>query len=155
MSLLDELQTGPLAEALAPLIVTGDDGAIAELLNAPYTNITGSISRALFAIWCAQTGMRSAIRDHGLNAASPLRSIAISLEDFLGGAAETLDFAMSENQTMLAAWVQAGGCTQAQADSLIALCQVPVSRAEQVVGRAVTDLEIRKLIWNNDGTRNI
>ncbi len=146
MTLLAELQSGPLAETLAPLIADGNDGAIAELLNASYSTITGSISRSLFAIWVAETGMRGVIRDHALNTSSPLRSIAISIEDFLGGAAETLDFSKAQNVAMLAAWVSAGGCTQEQADDLISRCQVPVSRAEQVLGRSVTVADIAQAV---------
>jgi hypothetical protein len=155
MTLLAELQSGPLSTEIAPHITSGNDGAIAELLNAPYSTVTGSISRSLFAIWVAETGMRGVIRDHALNPSSPLRSIAISIEDFLGGAAETLDFSKAQNVAMLAAWVAAGGCTQEQADDLISRCQVPVSRAEQIMGRAVTDLDVRRVIWNDDGTRAI
>lgn len=154
-ALRDEIETGPLAESLAPLVLAGNDGAIAALLNTDYATETGSISRAMFAVWAAQTGMRSAIRDHALNVNSPLRAIAITLEDFLGGAADSLDFAMSENQAMLAAWVSVGGCTQEQADSLLALCQKTVSRARQVFGESVSDLDVRRAIWNDDGTRAI
>lgn len=146
VALRDEIETGPLAESLAPLVSAGNDGAIAALLNADYATETGSISRAMFAIWAAQTGMRSAIRDHALNINSPLRSIAITLEDFLGGAADSLDFAMSENQTMLAAWVSVGGCTQEQADSLLALCQKAVSRAWQALGETVTIEQIAQAL---------
>jgi hypothetical protein len=145
-ALFTEIQNGPLSAALAEPLAAGNDGAIAEALNAPYTTITSTISRALFALWAAQTGMRSAIRDHVLNTESPLRSIAISLEDFLGGASETLDFAKSENQAMLAAWVTAGGCTQAQADSLLALCQQPVSRAQHAFGESVTIEQIAQAL---------
>lgn len=145
-ALFTEIQTGPLSAPLAEHFAAGNDGAIAEALNAPYTTITGAINRAMFAIWAAQTGMRSAIRDHALNTESPLRSIAISLEDFLGGASETLDFAKSENQAMLAAWVTAGGCTQEQADSLLALCQKPVSRAQQAFGETVTIEQIAQAL---------
>lgn len=154
--LRSEIETGPLSESLAPLVLAGDDGAIAARLNDDdYATETGSIARSMFAIWAAQTGMRSAIRDHAQNVNSPLRSIAITLEDFLGGAADSLDFAMSENQTMLAAWVSVGGCTQEQADSLLALCQRSVSRAQQSMGEPVTELDVRRAIWNDDGSRAI
>ena len=133
-----ELTTGPLAETLAPFITDGADGAIAGILNSTYTTKVGAISRSLFAIWVAETGMRAVIRDHALNVNSPLRSIALSIEDFLGGAAETLDFSKSQNQAMLAAWVSAGGCTQAQADDLLSRSAVGISRA--------------RFLWNEDVT---
>lgn len=145
-ALQTEILSGPISASLASFVADGNDGAIAALLNADYATETRSISRSLFAIWCAQTGMRAAIRDHALNVDSPLRSIAITLEDFLGGAADSLDFAKPENQGMLAAWVAAGGCTQTQADSLLALCQVAVSRAYQVVGKSVTATDVAQAL---------
>ena len=148
-----EIETGPLAATLAPFVTDGNDGAIAEALNADYATQTGSVARARFTIWAASTGMRAVIRDHAINLDSPLRAIAITLEDFLGGASETLDFAKAENQTMLAAWVTAGSCTQTQADSLLALSQKTVSRAQQIFGQQVTALDVRRVIWNDDGTR--
>lgn len=150
-----ELLTGPLAEALAPLLAAGNDEAIAEQLNAPYTTTAGAISRSLFALWAAQTGMRAVIRDHAQNHESTLRSIAITLEDFLAGASDSLDFSKPQNQVMLAAWVAAGGCTQSQADDLLTQSAQPVSRAQQVFGNCVTPLDIRSAIWNDDGTRAI
>lgn len=150
-----ELETGPLAEALAPLLASGDDEAIAHQLNAPCATIPGAISRSLFAIWAAQTGMRAVIRDHAQNPVSPLRSIAITLEDFLAGASDSLDFSKPQNQAMLAAWVAAGGCTQEQADDLLTQSAHPVSRAQQVFGCSVTPLDIRRALWNDNGTRAI
>ena len=86
-----ELSAGPFASELAPLIAAGNDGAIETRLNAAYTTKVGAISRSIFAIWVAETGMRAMIRDHALNTNSPLRSIALSLEDFLGGAATAVN----------------------------------------------------------------
>ena len=86
-----ELSAGPFASELAPLIAAGNDGAIETRLNSAYTTKVGAISRSLFAIWVAETGMRAMIRDHALNTNSPLRSIALSLEDFLGGAATAVN----------------------------------------------------------------
>lgn len=140
--LLSELQTGPLSASIAPLIASGNDGAIAEVINAPYATAPGAISRSLFAVWVAETGMRGVIRDHALNVNSPLRSIALSIEDFLQGAAESLDFSKSANQTMLSAWVAANGCTQEQADDLLSRAGQSVSRAQQAFGEPVTIQQI-------------
>lgn len=141
-----ELQTGPLAAALEPLIEAGNDGAIAALLNAPYATATGAISRPFFAIWAAETGMRAVIRDHVLNTNSSLRSIAISLEDFLGGASDSLDFSKPANQNMLSAWVAAGGCTQEQANDLLSRAGQSISRAQQIFGTPVTIGQIAKAL---------
>jgi hypothetical protein len=44
-ALRDEIETGPLAESLAPLVSAGNDGAIAALLNADYaTETSGSVN---------------------------------------------------------------------------------------------------------------
>jgi hypothetical protein len=133
-----ELENGSLAESTVSLIEEGRDGEIADLLNAPFDTLPGPISRSLFTLWAAETGLRAVIRDHALNVTSPLRSVALSLEDFLGGAAETLDFGNPKNRQMLAIWVQAGGCTQEQADDLLDQSKQSRSRAQQLFGESVT-----------------
>ena len=44
MSLLEELTTGPLAAEIAPHIASGDDGAIAAILNRKDITVKGSLS---------------------------------------------------------------------------------------------------------------
>lgn len=146
--LVAEINTGPLATVIAPLMAAGNDGAIAALLNAPSVPVIGAISRANFAIWAAQTGMRAAIYDHARNLTSPLRSIALSLEDFLAGAAETLDFGKTANRMMLTTWVGAGACTQAQADELLQQATVQISRAQLLWGEPVTIAAIAQAVRN-------
>lgn len=140
-SLAEEIASGPLAEELAPHVADGNDGAIAEILNAPRYLAYGTVSRARFAIWCGSTGLRAAIQTHADSSDSPLRSIALTVVDFLRGAAEGIEFALPENRAMLAAWVQAGAITQTQEEDLLALSQVAQSRAQQIgVSVSVADV---------------
>jgi hypothetical protein len=85
----------------------------------------GSVSKAQFAMWCGTTGMRAAVEDHATNAASPLRSSALTIKDFLVGTVASIDFAEPANVMMLNAWVGATAINQAQADDLIALGAAP------------------------------
>lgn len=137
-TLAEELAIGPLAAELAPHVAAGNAALIVAALNDKRFDAYGPIGRAEFAIWCGTTGLRAAIEDHANAPLSPLRSIALTLIDFLrGNVSPAIDFGKAANRQMLAAWVSAGGVTQAQADELLALSLHKVSRAE-ILGLDIT-----------------
>lgn len=130
----------PALTALLP-----DSQAIADAMSEGRTR-AAPVRRADFAVWCGATGLRAAVEDHASNVDSPLRSAALTIRDFLGGAAETIDFGLAGNQQMLAAWQMAGAITQEQADELMALGREP---------DPVAEMDVRRAIWRDDGTRAI
>jgi hypothetical protein len=134
MTLLEEIQTGTLANELAPLVTANDYRGIANALNRKDIVTSGSITVNKFAIWCAETGMRAAINDQASTPASPLRSIALTLLDLLQGnlTPASLDLSIAQNVDMLHAWVLAGLLTNEQEQQLIVLSQTLISRAEQI-----------------------
>ncbi|MDO9235998.1 MAG: hypothetical protein Q7U28_08205 [Aquabacterium sp.] len=117
MTLLAEIQT----HCSQALIDSRDDGAIAAAVNAARPGKVGKVDRAYFAMWAASTGMRSKIEDQATDLASPLRDAALACRDVIQGAAESIDFALTDNVTMLSAWVALGHLTQTNADKLLAL----------------------------------
>ena len=148
-----EIQSGPLAAELAQHVAAGNDAAIADILNRRNILVTECVDRGTFAMWCGSTGLRAAIQDHAGNVASPLRAIALTLLDFLqGGVAPSIDLAKPANQMMLAAWVQAGAITAEQRTELLAMATHVISRAEQM-GITITELDIRRTIWADDGSK--
>ena len=155
INLYNELTTGPLSAELAPLITIGDEVAISAVFNRKDILVYSTISTNDFAIWAASTGLRAAIQDHAENASSPLRSIALTLLDLLTGNLErALDFGNTANVAMLEAWVTAGAITADQRNELLALSEKMISRAEQL-GLEISNMTIRRAIWNDDGTRAI
>lgn len=123
----------------APWIAGGNDQQIADEINRRTVPVVGSVSRSRFAMWCGATGLRAAIADHAANQASQLRSIALTLEDFLlGGVADELHLSDPVNQAMVGAWVQAGALTQPQADELIALA----TTQQPVFGHAIGNIDV-------------
>ena len=133
MGLRDEIASGPLAAELADALAVGDDASIVTVLNEPRYDVYGRVARAEFAMWCGASGLRAVIEDHAAMQASPLRSIALTILDFLrGGVAESIDFGLADNEQMLGAWVTAGGITQPQADALLGMSLHRISRAEQI-----------------------
>lgn len=134
------IAASPTLTALLP-----DSQAIADAMSAGRTR-SAPVRRADFAVWCGATGLRAVVEDHAGNVNSPLRSAALTIRDFLAGAAESIDFSLAGNQQMLGAWQQAGAITQEQADALLALGQEPDQVAE---------MDVRRAIWNDDGTRAI
>lgn len=122
-----------------------DSQAIADAMSEGRTR-SAPVRRADFAVWCGATGLRAAVEDHAANVDSPLRSAALTIRDFLGGAAESIDFALAGNQQMLAAWQMAGAITQPEADALIALGREP---------DPVREIDVRRAIWADNGERII
>jgi len=123
-----------------------DAAAITEAINANRTRV-GSVSRAIFSMWCGRTGLRVAIEDHARNTESPLRSIAITLEDFLrGGTTAAVDFGHPDNIYMLNVWEQAGAITSEQVQEIITLATEP---------DPIDEIDVKRAIWADDGTRLI
>ena len=132
MTLKSWIQTGSLAATLAPLIDGGQLAEAANIANAKTTMRIGSVSRASFAMWCGVTGLRASIEDQAHTQGSPLRSVSLTLLDFLqGGVSDILELDRAENQAMLQAWVTAGALTQQQEADLLALATTPCSEAEK------------------------
>ena len=137
MGVREEIASGPLAEELWPWVAIGNTDMIIKILNEPRFVAPGPCSRARFAMWCGKTGLRAVIQDHADTPASPLRSIALTIIDFLRGSAESVDMSEAANQAMLTAWLGAGAITQEQHDDLLAMSMRLISRAEQA-GLVVT-----------------
>lgn len=143
--LANEINSGPLAAELAPHVAAGNDGAIAEILNTPRYAAVGPVSRAHFAIWAA-SGPRSAIEDHATNPNSPLRASALTLKDFLIGAADSLELDNASVAEMLSGWLDAGAITQGQHDALLALGARTISRAEQIGMENITAADVARAL---------
>lgn len=101
-----------------------NDVAIAGILSIGRT-VRNLISKSVFLRWAARTGARAAIETHALDSASPLRSTALALRDFLLSNLTDIDFSLDENVTMLQAWVSAGAITQTQANEILSLATSP------------------------------
>lgn len=124
-------------------IAIGSDEGIAQKINARSIPVVGGIERSKFAMWCGATGLRATIQDHAETQGSPLRSVSLTLLDFLqGGVANTLDMSDVANKTMLGAWVAAGALTQAQSDELMAMA----THDQPVFGQNVSHLDIAKAL---------
>lgn len=139
MSLRDEIRARP---ELAAAVAARDCEAIAAAISNGRVKI-GRIERAEFAMWAATTGMRSKIEDHAANPSSPLRAIALSLRDFILGAANALDLAIPENAAALQAWVSANELDPAAHDALL---------AGAMVANPVTARQVAEELYNDDGS---
>lgn len=123
----------------APWVAGGNDQQIADAINARTVPVVGGVGRSRFAMWCGATGLRSAIADHAANAASPLRAIALTIQDFLlGGVSDAIHLDDPQNQAMLGAWVSVGALTQAQADELIGLA----TTQQPVFGQTISNIDV-------------
>lgn len=102
------------------LLPVRNDVAIADILSTGRTR-PAAVTKSDFQMWAGRTGVRAVIEDHARDDASPLRSIALTVLDFIRSNVETIDFRIEANMQMLMAWVQVGAITQEAADSLLTL----------------------------------
>jgi hypothetical protein len=97
------------------------DAAAAAAYNAETVTVREPITRMALRAWGARSGARNAIRQATASPSNAIASIALAIEDLMGGGGtDTLDLDDPNNQAMLAALVQAGVLTPAQRDDLMA-----------------------------------
>jgi len=128
--LLDELTAGPLATEIAPLIASGNYGAVSDLLKSTIYTKYGWITVAKFNAWCAANGDEYVnIETHAANSASPYYSAAKSLLRCLNGAVADGALNLDDQLVMglLNSWPFVDG-TGVTKNSLIALGTFPASR---------------------------
>lgn len=120
-------------------IAGGNDQQIADEINKRTVSAVRDVSKAVFAMWVGGSGLRGAMEDHANNSQSPLRSIALTLKDFLqGSVADSIDFSITDNVAMLDAWVAAAAITPTQKNELLALATVQLP----VFGQQVSNIDV-------------
>ena len=123
-----------------------DAEAIAAALSAGRVRY-GVVTTPSLQVWVAATGMRAKIEDHSVNAASPLRSIALTLRDLLqGGANGGIHMDDPANRALLDAWVVAGELTDAARQDLLRRAEIP---------DPVDEINVRRAIFADDGQRMV
>ena len=153
MTLLYELTQGSLAAEITPHLITADDVAIETILNRIDIPVYGLVAISDFMKWTGSSGLRAVIDDVSIDKTSPLRSIALILKDAIG-TKTPIDLSSPINQVMMAAWVTVGAITEYQQQELFNLSTRLISKAEEA-GIDVTALDIRREIWNDDGSRKL
>lgn len=138
MKLYDELTAGPLSAEIAPHIASGNDGAIADVLNRADIPSYGFIDRDRLNTWAVIWGERANIEDHASNPASPARSAALALRDVVQGGSDGLHLEYPEIMALVNAWPYVD--TDAKTDLLLR-STVMKSRAQQLgINPTITDI---------------
>lgn len=140
-----ELMDDPEALGYAIHIASGNDQAIAELLNEEIFVVKGVVLRGDFISWITG-GIRAVIEDTALATQDPLRASALVLRDICRGAVESIDFSKPANVALLAAWRAAGKITVEQEAELLSLSEHLVSRAFILFKQSVTPADIAKVL---------
>ena len=148
--LQSELTNDPLNlgfAALKPL----SPGLVANTLNALNYTTAGSITSGILLGWLAQTTLMGKVWDTAYTSTSPfygvsaLRSAAIAMLVMLQA---SVNFALdttpvgTANLAMLQGWVDAGAITSDQKAALVALAQVPASRATMLGLPSIVEADV-------------
>lgn len=138
MSLKSEIETGPLADEIAPFLAAGNLDAVLGVLNDSerYTK-KQRIPRNVLAGWMASNGVRARLEDYSTDPNHALRSLSLAMLDVVrGGAAEGFDVERYEDA--IDYFESQGGLNSTEKAELLALADVPASRAEILFGRQIT-----------------
>lgn len=132
----------PASPALASALTAKNTQAITDAYNALGVRKRKTpVPMNKLAGWMAPT-IRGKLQDHANNAASSVRSIALSALDLMRGSiSPTFDTVLYE--PLLDALVAAGIATPAEKAELMAMADVPDS---------VTEIDVRRAFWADNGT---
>lgn len=137
--LLTEMQTGPLAATIAPLIAAGNDAGIAMLLNT--RAYRGYVPIVELSAFCTKIGLTGAAEVYATEPTSPTNPIEFKIlcrtvltilrDDYRLSVADVDDPAfVSATNTLVAA----GLLSAANRDAIVAMAENHHSRAEVVWG---------------------
>ena len=153
-ALKTEIQTGPLAAELAPFIAAGNDTAIADALNRRDISAKGSVSSHYIRQYLMLVDLLIAIE------ASPAPACVAAkraLEVFpvfglanpmiLGKFGQVLDGLVAEDLIP--------DFTEVHKATILGLADTLVSRAEIVMGQAVSPNDVARAIRNDDGSSKL
>lgn len=162
-ALAAELKNDPLALGYAAHMNPYDETSLLALLNAPNYSLTGSVTTGTLLSWLAETGLMAIVEDTANTPgstyyATPLRSAALSMLKMLGTGI-VFDLSGStvgkKNVAMLAAWVTANALSTTDRDALLALAAVPSSRVEVLGIGPASELDLRSVVFADNGTKVI
>lgn len=156
MALKTEIQTGPLAVELAPHIASGNDTAIADALNAQRgeTMLRERFvsARSILAFYPAGPEAAATVLDKLEAAAAHVPAVKWVMT-FLK--ADGIDIGSHATQGMLDQLAAGGLMTADEASQLKSLGVTPASRAEIVLGQAVSPNDVARAIRNDDGSSKL
>ena len=150
--LQNEIVNGPLATELAPFVATGDDIAVAAILNDKrFTGLKSRLisARGVLSDYPGGPMAAAAVLDK-LEAATPAVPALRWAIGFLKG--EGLDIGHPATQAMLDQLAQGGVITVLEADKMKSLGLVPMSRSELLLGHALKITDVAAAVRNDDGS---
>lgn len=155
-ALTAEIQSGPLAAELAPLVAAGNDAGVAGVLNSQRgeTMLRERIisARGVLAEYADGPATAAAVLDK-LEAAAPSVPAIKWVMSFLKG--DGIDIGSPATQGMIDQLAAATVLTEDEAGKLKALGRVPASRAELVFGQPVTANDVARAVRNDDGSSKL
>ena len=151
IALKSEIETGPLAETLAPLVVAGNDGGIADALNAKTIKVKGSVTThdiRQYLMLCdllipiESTPTPTCIATKRAMEVFPVFDLSNPM--ILGKFTQILDGLVAE--------ALIPDFNEVHKDTILGLADVKISRAEQVFGQTVTVTDVAMAVRNDDGS---
>lgn len=148
----EEIETGPLAAELAPFLAAANDGEIANILNRKDIPATKNVSTTDLANQLSDIGLLPELADAAVNTAHPQHSIARKVVATLTLAVQlgipSINMSRPGNSSLVVSLVTSGFMSVDQANSIKALANTHISRAEQL-GETVDIIKIGNALRGN------
>ena len=152
-TLQTELTSGPLAAELAPFVASGNEAAISEIMNRQDITVKGKLLTHDIRQYLMLVDLLLPI-EAGLDPACKTASRALDIFPQFDLSNSMILAKFSAILDGLVADALTPAFTATTKATLLAMADRQISRAEQL-GITISDLDIRKAIWNDNGTRAI
>lgn len=130
-TLAELLATDPIKTQTAPYVASGDDGAVAAIVNMPTVPAYGSILWSTFLQWAVETQVILAIEAWKTSADGQVKSIGTALDYGLQSGQGSIDFSIPANKAMIDYLLAQGLLSAANHASLLALAATLLSPGQQ------------------------
>ncbi|HXG76456.1 MAG TPA: hypothetical protein VNJ53_07800 [Gaiellaceae bacterium] len=148
-ALANELRTDPAALGYAPLVASGSDAALADLLNRRNRAGRRPIAVAPLLLRAAASGVLAILTAASQDLTKPaaVRAAALAILKVLDRV-DTLDLDDPALRGVLDGLVAAGVLTAAQRDAVVAFGNAQISRAEELFGpgTVVSHLDVARAL---------
>jgi hypothetical protein len=151
MDLLPEIQQGPLAVELAPLLAAADSEGIYEVLNRKDIPAYGKLESHNIKQYLSLERLRIPIMD---SPALACREATLAMADFpVFDLSNPMILATFESiLDGLVAEEMIPDFTEVHKATILYLATTNISRAQQI-GQPISIEDVRRAIWNDDGSR--
>jgi len=150
-ALKTEIETGPLSTTLAPMVLAGNDGGIADALNAETITVKGKVDTAYIRQYLMLVDMLIAIETAQTPTCIAVKR-AMDIFPVFDLSDPTILWKFTQMLDGLVADMLVPAFTVEHKGTILSMADKMISRAEHVFGQSVSVTDIAMSLRNDDGS---